>query len=55
MDRVVSYFKTFALWELWRGLSVTFRNFFRTPVTIRYPEEKTPQSVRFRGLNALRR
>ena len=55
MNRVRSYFKTFVLWELWQGLSVTFRNFFRPAITLNYPEEKAPQSVRFRGLHALRR
>ncbi len=55
MDRFVSYFKTFTLWELWQGLAVTLRNFFRKPTTVYYPEEKTPQSSRFRGLHALRR
>ena len=51
----VNPIKTFALWELLRGLSVTARSLFRRKVTINYPEEKTPQSVRFRGLHALRR
>ena len=55
MDRVRSYIKTFMLWELCLGLSVTFRNFFRPAITLNYPEEKAPQSVRFRGLHALRR
>ena len=55
MDRVRSLIKTFLLWELWQGLSVTFVNFFRPEITLTYPEEKTPQSVRFRGLHALRR
>ena len=55
MNRVISYIKTFALWELLKGLSVTQRNFFRKSVTLSYPEEKTPQSPRFRGLHALRR
>ena len=55
MNRVISYIKTFALWELLKGLSVTQRNFFRKSVTLEYPEEKTPQSHRFRGLHALRR
>ncbi len=55
MNRAMSYVKTFALWELLRGLSVTLRNFFRKSVTLSYPEEKTPQSHRFRGLHALRR
>ena len=54
-DRVRAVFRTFALWELLRGLRVTLGNFFRRKVTLRYPEEKTPQSPRFRGLHALRR
>ncbi|MCP5090272.1 MAG: NADH-quinone oxidoreductase subunit NuoI [Gammaproteobacteria bacterium] len=55
MNRAISYIKTFALWELLLGLSVTMRNFFRKSVTLEYPDEKTPQSHRFRGLHALRR
>ncbi|MEM7764688.1 MAG: NADH-quinone oxidoreductase subunit NuoI [Pseudomonadota bacterium] len=50
-----SFFKTFFLYELWQGLMLTGRNLFRKKVTINYPEEKTPQSPRFRGLHALRR
>jgi len=41
--------------ELLKGLSVTGRYFFAQKMTIRYPEERTPQSNRFRGLHALRR
>ena len=55
MNQVISYIKTFALWELLKGLSVTQRNWFRKSVTLEYPDEKTPQSHRFRGLHALRR
>ncbi len=47
--------KTFMLTELLSGLSVTARSLFRRKITVQYPEEKTPQSVRFRGLHALRR
>src|SRR5881394_2572139 len=47
--------KTFLMTELGRGLRVTLKNFFAKKVTIRYPEEKTPQSPHFRGLHALRR
>src|SRR5580700_5816254 len=47
--------KTFLLTELLQGMSVTARSLFRRKVTVQYPEEKTPQSVRFRGLHALRR
>ncbi len=50
-----SFVKTFFLYELLVGLSVTLRAFFAPKVTIQYPEEKTPQSPRFRGLHALRR
>ena len=55
MNRVISYIKTFTLWELFKGLSVTQKNFFRKSITLEYPDEKTPQSPRFRGLHALRR
>jgi NADH-quinone oxidoreductase subunit I len=47
--------KTFLMTELWKGLRLTLRNLFVKKVTIHYPEEKTPQSPRFRGLHALRR
>ena len=55
MSRVASIIKTFALWELLKGLRVTLRQYFKKSVTLEYPEEKTPQSHRFRGLHALRR
>ena len=41
--------------ELCKGLSVTGWYFFQPKITVQYPEEKTPQSRRFRGLHALRR
>ena len=43
------------LTELRKGLAVTLRYMFERKITIQYPEEKTPQSNRFRGLHALRR
>jgi len=55
MATVRHWLKTLTLWELFQGLSVTLRHFFRKKITVQYPEEKTPQSVRFRGLHALRR
>jgi len=55
MSSISSVIKTFTLWELLKGLRVTLRNLFVKKVTIQYPEEKTPQSPRFRGLHALRR
>src|SRR5580658_6763075 len=50
-----SFVKTFLLWELLQGLWVTWKGLWQKKVTVNYPEEKTPQSVRFRGLHALRR
>lgn len=47
--------KTFLLWELFQGLKVTLRYFFKKKTTIFYPEEQTPVSPRFRGMLALRR
>ncbi len=55
MSTLTSVIKTFSLWELLRGLRVTLRHLFVKKVTVQYPEEKTPQSARFRGLHALRR
>jgi NADH-quinone oxidoreductase subunit I len=55
LNRVNDFFKTYMLWELLRGLSLTGRYLFARKITVRYPEEKTPKSPRFRGLHALRR
>jgi NADH-quinone oxidoreductase subunit I len=49
------YLRSFLFTELGRGMWLTGRNLFRRKITIQYPEEKTPQSPRFRGLHALRR
>lgn len=50
-----SVVKTFLLTELVRGLRLTLKNLFVRKATLNYPEEKAPQSPRFRGLHALRR
>src|SRR6187399_3232078 len=49
------FLRTWFLLELMQGLWVTFTYIFRPKVTVQFPEEKTPQSPRFRGLHALRR
>jgi len=48
-------FKSLFLLELAKGLRLTGRYLFNKKFTVRYPEEKTPLSNRFRGLHALRR
>ncbi len=55
MNSVIRYFKSLLLLELIAGLRLTLKYFFKPKFTIRYPEEKTPKSNRFRGLHALRR
>lgn len=47
--------RSFTLFELLKGMSLTGKYFASKKFTIQYPEEKTPQSPRFRGLHALRR
>ena len=49
------YVKSFVLVELLKGLALTGRYLFARKITVQYPDEKTPQSPRFRGLHALRR
>ena len=54
-DKITTYIKSLFLWELLKGLKLTGGHLFKPKVTVQYPEEKTPQSSRFRGLHALRR
>ena len=55
MDRFNNFLKSLFLLELFKGLRLTGRRLFSRKITVQYPEEKTPQSNRFRGLHALRR
>lgn len=59
MKKVYRYFnhyvKSFTLAELFSGLWLTLKYFFRRKTTVQFPEETTPISPRFRGLLALRR
>ncbi len=52
---IKKFFKTFLLYELLKGMALTGRYFFARKITVQFPEEKTPQSPRFRGLHAQRR
>lgn len=55
MQRVINYFKSLLLIELFAGLWLTLKYLFKPKYTMRYPEEHIPKSNRFRGLHALRR
>ena len=55
MNKIKHYLNSLFLLELMRGLYLTGRHLFKRKITVQYPEEKTPQSHRFRGLHALRR
>jgi NADH-quinone oxidoreductase subunit I len=55
MKTIVNYFRSLFLFELLKGMRLTGSYMFARKVTLQYPEEKAPQSPRFRGLHALRR
>jgi len=55
MRQMINYIKNLFLIELIRGLRVTGRYMFAKKITVQYPEERAPQSPRFRGLHALRK
>ncbi len=55
ISSIKSFFNTFLLTELLRGMALTGKYTFARKITVQFPEEKTPISPRFRGLHALRR
>ncbi len=55
MGSMKDYVGSLFLKELLKGMALTGRHFFARKITVQFPEEKTPQSSRFRGLHALRR
>ena len=55
ISQVQTFLRSFLLLELLKGMAITGRHLFARKITVRFPEEKTPLSPRFRGLHALRR
>jgi NADH-quinone oxidoreductase subunit I len=55
VNSIREFFRTFLLFELLKGMALTGRYLFARKITVQYPEERAPQSPRFRGLHALRR
>jgi NADH-quinone oxidoreductase subunit I len=43
------------LWNIFKGMLITFRHIFKKKATIKYPEQKRPFSPVFRGLHILNR
>lgn len=55
MNNIIKFVKSLFFLEIFKGLSITGKKLYKKPITIQYPDEKTPQSTRFRGLHALRK
>ena len=55
MNKNNKFIKSLFFLEILKGLKITGRKLSKKPITIQYPEEKTPLSSRFRGLHALRK
>ena len=55
IKKIKQFLSSLMLIELLKGMLLTGRYFFARKITVQYPEERTPQSNRFRGLHALRR
>ena len=55
MNKIIKFIKSLFFLEILKGLKITGRKLSKKAITIKYPEEKTPLSSRFRGLHALRK
>ena len=55
MKNIIKFLKSLFFLEILKGLRITGQKLYKKPITIQYPEEKTPMSTRFRGLHALRK
>ena len=55
MNNLLRFIKSLFFLEILKGLKITGKKLSKKPITVQYPEEKTPLSTRFRGLHALRK
>ncbi len=55
MKAIKDFLSSLLLLDLIKGFMLTGKYLFKPKITVQYPEERTPQSPRFRGMHALRR
>lgn len=55
MKAIKDFLSSLLLLDLIKGFLLTGKYLFKPKITVQYPEERTPQSPRFRGMHALRR
>ena len=53
--RPMSIIERLYMWNILKGMLITFRHLFKKKATINYPEQKRPFSPVFRGLHILNR
>jgi len=51
----MTFLERIYLWNIAKGMAITFKHIFKKKATISYPEEKRPFSPVFRGLHVLNR
>ncbi len=55
MANLKDFVGSLMLTEIFKGMALTGKYMFSRKITVQYPEEKTPISPRFRGLQAMQR
>ena len=53
--RPMNWIEKIYLWNIFKGMLITLKHFFKKKVTVKYPEVKRPFSPVFRGLQVLNR
>src|SRR6478736_6591474 len=51
----MTFLESIYLWNIFKGMMITLRHFFKKKVTIQYPEQTRPFSPVFRGVQILNR
>ena len=51
----MTFLESIYLWNIFKGMMITFRHIFKRKATVKYPEEKRAFSPVFRGLQILNR